>query len=62
MALEMKKACGICGLPLDFESQAYICSYECTFCPGCATKMEFLCPNCEGELKLRPRSKIREEN
>jgi hypothetical protein len=34
---------------------AYICSYECTYCASCAEQMNFVCPNCEGELVRRPR-------
>jgi uncharacterized protein len=35
--------------------EAYICTFECTFCPGCTTAMESVCPNCGGELARRPR-------
>jgi hypothetical protein len=34
---------------------AYICSYECTYCEACANKNEYVCKNCGGELKERPR-------
>ncbi len=30
-------------------------AYECTFCRDCAKQMEFVCPNCGGELVQRPR-------
>ncbi|GLQ29651.1 DUF1272 domain-containing protein [Litoribrevibacter albus] len=52
--LKMKKACEKCSTPLGFTDQAFICSYECTFCPDCTTDMNHVCPNCEGELVRRP--------
>lgn len=55
MALVMKPSCEKCetGLPADLE--AYICSYECTFCRDCTKGLEHRCPNCGGELVRRPR-------
>jgi hypothetical protein len=55
MTLEMKQACERCGAPLPPDADARICSYECTFCPACASAMEERCPNCSGELVARPR-------
>ena len=55
MALEMRPKCERCEAPLATDDEAYICSYECTFCPSCATEMKARCPNCKGELVLRPR-------
>jgi hypothetical protein len=56
MALEMRNACEKCAKPLPADSaQARICSYECTFCAGCADAMAGRCPNCGGELAIRPR-------
>jgi hypothetical protein len=57
MALEMKKACEKCGHALPADGEASICSYECTFCRECAKQMNFVCPNCGGELVDRPRRK-----
>ncbi len=57
MALEMRTNCEQCDRPLGFGDEAYICSYECTFCPDCAAKMNETCPNCAGELARRPRRK-----
>jgi hypothetical protein len=55
MALEMRPICERCGAPLPHESpDARICSYECTFCTVCADELGE-CPNCSGELRLRPR-------
>ncbi len=55
MALEMRHTCERCETGLSLDSQAFICSYECTFCPVCADSMSFICPNCGGELVRRPR-------
>jgi uncharacterized protein len=55
MALEMRDACERCGVALDPAGEARICSYECTFCAGCAESMADVCPNCGGELVARPR-------
>ncbi len=58
MALEMRAQCERCDAPLTFESAAFICSYECTFCSSCAAAMDHLCPNCGGELVSRPRRRV----
>lgn len=55
MALEMRDTCERCETNLAWNSDAYICSHECTFCPTCATDMNTICPNCRGELVRRPR-------
>jgi hypothetical protein len=57
MALELKRLCEKCGGTLIASGVAYICSYECTFCASCAEEMNCVCPNCDGELVLRPRRK-----
>jgi hypothetical protein len=57
MALELKSVCEKCGATLAPKGVAYICSYECTFCANCTEQMNFICPNCEGELVRRPRRK-----
>jgi len=32
-----------------------MCTFECTFCLDCAkTTLDFVCPNCGGELVRRP--------
>lgn len=51
----MKAACEKCDAPLGLGDEAYICSYECTFCPQCARERDRVCPNCGGELVARPR-------
>jgi uncharacterized protein len=55
MALEMRTACERCGKATAADGAAFICSYECTFCPGCTQAMNAVCPNCGGELVPRPR-------
>jgi uncharacterized protein len=54
MALEMRAACERCGRALAAGDEAFICSFECTFCAGCTQEMEGVCPNCGGELARRP--------
>ena len=55
MSLEMRPDCERCGadLPADLPG-AFICSFECTFCAGCAESLDERCPNCGGELLDRP--------
>ena len=55
MALEMRSRCERCGAAVTQADEAYICSYECTFCSACAAEQEHVCPNCNGELVRRPR-------
>jgi hypothetical protein len=55
MALEMRAACERCGRALDAAEEAYICTFECTFCGDCTASMDAVCPNCGGELVRRPR-------
>ncbi|PYI60494.1 MAG: DUF1272 domain-containing protein [Verrucomicrobia bacterium] len=57
MALELKGSCEKCEATLTPGGAAYICSYECTYCARCAGQLNFVCPNCEGELVRRPRRK-----
>lgn len=54
MALLMKRTCERCRCALNSAGKAMICSYECTFCPGCADDLQHVCPNCGGELVPRP--------
>lgn len=60
MALEYKTKCEKCTINLNKQSEACICSYECTFCESCSEKMDFICPNCNGELVKRPKRKKEE--
>ncbi|MGB3472278.1 MAG: DUF1272 domain-containing protein [Erythrobacter sp.] len=53
--LDMRPDCERCGLDLLAEAPgAFICSFECTFCAGCAEELDDQCPNCAGELMDRP--------
>ena len=58
MPLEMKTACEKCEAALDKLAEAYICSFECTFCASCTEGMGGRCPNCSGELLRRPRREL----
>ncbi len=59
MALQMKPACERCETGLPHQDDAFICSYECTFCRACGGEMQFTCPNCGGELVARPRRRAK---
>lgn len=54
--LEMRPNCERCDCDLLPQSnEAYICSFECTFCRPCAeTELLLTCPNCGGDLVTRP--------
>lgn len=47
--------CEHCGVELSGGDLAFVCSYDCTFCPDCASGPQPTCPNCTGELVRRPR-------
>lgn len=53
--MEMRTNCEKCNEQLEFDSEAYICSYECTYCKSCAEEVDNICPNCDGELVRRPK-------
>ncbi|ABS22402.1 DUF1272 domain-containing protein [Bacillus cytotoxicus] len=57
MALDMKENCQTCNNSLQLDSEAYICTYECTFCAPCTENTHHICPNCGGELIRRPKKK-----
>lgn len=54
--LELRPNCECCDQDLPPESpEAYICSFECTFCIDCVTqRLDGHCPNCGGEMVRRP--------
>jgi len=55
--LQLRPNCECCNrdLPPD-SSDAFICSFECTFCrTGATDVLHGRCPNCRGELVTRPR-------
>ena len=54
--LEIRPVCENCGkdLPPD-NTEAMICSFECTFCENCVnTILHNVCPNCGGGFEKRP--------
>ncbi|MEX2241707.1 MAG: DUF1272 domain-containing protein [Burkholderiales bacterium] len=55
--LQLRPSCECCNLDLPPDStDAFICSFECTFCRNCVTQiLKCTCPNCGGELLQRPR-------
>ncbi|MFC7772793.1 DUF1272 domain-containing protein [Flavobacterium sp. GCM10027622] len=53
----MRTQCEKCTTELNHQSEAYICSYECTYCSDCFRKLKAVCPNCSGELVIRPKRK-----
>lgn len=55
--MQMRPSCERCGAPLPPDSgDAYVCSFECTFCAACVGgALRGACPNCGGELVARPR-------
>ncbi|VUD64769.1 hypothetical protein TDB9533_03397 [Thalassocella blandensis] len=54
--LELRPNCEHCDKDIPPQSaQAYICTFECTFCKTCAeTIYQYICPNCNGNLVQRP--------
>jgi uncharacterized protein len=55
--LQLRPNCECCDRDLPGDSgDAWICSFECTFCTTCAREtLKGRCPNCGGELVSRPR-------
>ncbi len=53
MGLQMKDNCEKCYKKIN--NNAFICVHECTFCEECTKNMEYICPNCTGELVIRPK-------
>jgi hypothetical protein len=55
MALALRPNCECCDADLPPAAEAYICSFECTWCPTCARDvLAGRCANCGGELVRRP--------
>lgn len=54
--LELRPNCECCDRDLPpTSSQAFICTFECTFCADCAANiLSMSCPNCTGNLVTRP--------
>jgi len=55
--LQLRPNCECCDRDLPGDSaDAFICSFECTFCAACTCDaLKGKCPNCGGELLRRPR-------
>ena len=51
----MKTTCEGCSRELQSDGEAYVCSYDCTFCADCTSRQQNVCPHCGGELLRRPR-------
>ena len=54
--LELRPTCEHCNRALPPESaEAWICSFECTFCGDCVENvLRNVCPNCGGGFMPRP--------
>jgi len=53
--LELRPNCECCNRDLPPDAEARICSFACTFCADCATRVfNGRCPNCGGELVRQP--------
>lgn len=54
--LALRPNCECCDKDLPPDAlDARICTFECTFCAGCADdKLHSICPNCGGDLVKRP--------
>ena len=54
--LALRPNCECCDRDLPPDSAlARICTFECTFCAGCAEgRFAGACPNCGGEFTRRP--------
>lgn len=54
--LELRPVCENCAKELPAESpEAWICSFECTFCKDCVDDvLQNVCPNCGGGFERRP--------
>lgn len=63
--LQIRPNCEACDKDLAPDAEdAFICSFECTFCGDCAeTRFSKVCPNCGGNLvqrPVRPRAQLEE--
>jgi hypothetical protein len=53
--LDLRPNCECCDRDLAPTDEAYICTYECTFCSKCTNEtLDKVCPNCLGNLERRP--------
>ncbi len=56
MALQLRPNCEYCDKDLPpAAADAFICTYECTFCADCVERrLANVCPNCGGGFAPRP--------
>lgn len=54
--LELRPNCECCDIDLAPDTpNAWICTFECTFCEACKTDvLKDVCPNCGGNFQPRP--------
>ncbi|WP_209730423.1 DUF1272 domain-containing protein [Arthrobacter sp. CAN_C5] len=53
--LEIRPNCECCDRDIAPFEEAYICTFECTWCPDCVERFQDrACPNCGGDLQRRP--------
>ncbi len=53
--LELRPNCECCDKDLPYDSEAWICTFECTFCVTCKVDiLKDICPNCGGGFEKRP--------
>ena len=54
--LELRPNCEFCDKDLPpGAADAWICTYECTFCAACVeNELHNVCPNCGGGFEPRP--------
>jgi len=53
--LQLRPNCECCDKDLPPDAAAVICTFECTFCPECASGvLADVCPNCGGNFSPRP--------
>ena len=53
--LELRPNCERCDKDLPAEAEAWICTFECTFCTDCVEgPLKGVCPNCGGNFEKRP--------
>lgn len=53
--LELRPNCERCDKDLPPYAEAWICTFECTFCTACVEgQLERVCPNCGGNFEKRP--------
>ena len=49
----LKTACEKCGKALPNPAEGLACSFQCTYCAGCASELKMICANCGGALAER---------